>query len=118
MPKTILIADDSTSIRSIFKMSLEFKGYRIIEAEDGSKAWEILQSEPCDLLISDLAMPGMTGLELLQKVRAEHPNKALPVIICTAERVKTEDIISRGADKLLPKPCSPVELMRVVEALL
>jgi two-component system chemotaxis response regulator CheY len=119
MSKTVLIADDSASIRNILKLTLEFKGYTVLEAEDGKAAYETLKSTACDLLISDIAMPSMSGLELLSKVRQTLQNKTLPVIICTAEKdIKEEEIIRRGANKVLIKPVSPRELLAIVEGLI
>ena len=118
MPKTILIVDDSESIRTILKLTLKFKGYNVLEAEDGEKGYEILKKSECDLLISDVAMPKMTGTELLNKVRRELKNETLPIIICTAEKsANEEDFIARGANKLLKKPVSPNDLMKIVQNL-
>lgn len=118
MPKTILIVDDSESIRSIIKYTLEFEGYNTIEAEDGKDAYEILKQRDCDLIIADIAMPRMSGGELLNKVRYEL-KKDIPVIICTAEKnAKEEEFIRKGANKLLVKPFSPRELLEIVDNLL
>ena len=118
MPKTILIVDDSESIRTILKITLQFKGYNVLEAEDGEKGYEILKQTECDLVISDVAMPRMTGTELLAKVRKELKNETLPIIICTAEKsASEEEFLARGANKLLRKPVSPAELMKIVQNL-
>jgi len=119
MEKTVLIVDDSESIRNILKLTLSFKGYHILEAEDGQKALDTLREKECDLVITDIAMPNMTGLELLDKIRNELENKTLPVIVCTAEKVEQrEDILKRGADSILAKPVSPFGLLETVEKLL
>jgi two-component system chemotaxis response regulator CheY len=115
MSKTIIIADDSESIRTVLKMTLEFKGHRVIEAANGREAWEQLQAGECDLLITDLAMPEMSGLELLQKIRREQHNDALPIIVCTAEAMGNEaKYLEQGANDLLNKPISPIELLELV----
>jgi len=119
MPKTILIVDDSESIRTILKLTLEFKGYTVIEAEDGKKAFEILKQTHCDLVIADIVMPHMSGVELLNKVRHELKKEDLPVIICTAEEnVNEEEFIRKGASKLLIKPFSPRSLLEIVDSLI
>jgi len=116
MTKTILLAEDSESVRSILKMTLQFKGYHILQAEDGQQAYEILQNTGCDLLIADIQMPNMTGLELLRKVRHEMKNEKLPVIICTAESTPTQaEILSMGANKVIIKPFSPIDILSIVE---
>jgi len=119
MPKTILIVDDSESIRTILKLTLQFNGYGILEAEDGKKACEILERSPCDLVITDIAMPVMTGIDLLEKIREDLNRADLPVIICTAEKASQhEDLLKKGATKLMEKPVSPRELLDIVKNLL
>ena len=119
MPKTILIADDSESIRMILRMTLQFKGFTILEAADGAQAFEILKGRECDLIIADIAMPNMTGLELLQKVRQELKKEGVPIIICTAEKSPGEaELLCRGATRVVEKPFSPIEFMEMVERLL
>ena len=119
MAKTILIADDNPDVRGILKMTLKFKGYNIIEAEDGKEAFEILQKTPCDLLVSDIDMPNMQGPELLVKVRQELKNTTMPVIICTGEKDPREaELLKNGANRVMKKPFSPIELMQVVEKLI
>ena len=114
-PGTVLIADDSSAIREIVKLTLQFKKYDVLEAKDGAEAYEILSTTPCDLLITDLDMPGMSGLELLDKTRKDLKNESLPVVVCTAESsVKDKDIVSRGANAVLRKPISPMQLLELV----
>jgi two-component system chemotaxis response regulator CheY len=118
MGKTILVADDNAEIRSMIRFTLQFKGYTVIEAEDGKAAFEILQRQPCDLLVSDIDMPNVSGLELLRKVRQELGNEQLPIIICSGEReVDEQDVLRRGANRMMPKPFSPVKLMEAVQSL-
>ncbi|MBN1900938.1 response regulator [Candidatus Sumerlaeota bacterium] len=117
--RTILIVDDSESIRTILKLTLQFKGYKIMEAGDGEEGYKILQKDSCDLLITDLAMPHMSGLELIDKVRGELNLDSLPVIICTAEETPDPGVyIKRGATQVLMKPVSPLDLLKTVETLL
>jgi len=119
MPKTVLIADDNENVRVILKLTLQFKGYNLIEVEDGAEAIEALKANAVDLLISDISMPNMTGLELLSKLRADPQFAKLPVIICSAEKgVTTDDLIARGANAFLLKPCSPKELLETVKNLI
>jgi len=119
MSNTILIVDDSESIRSILKLTLKFKGYNVIEAENGLEAFEILKKTQCDLVITDIAMPTMTGIELLNKIRNELKNDKIPIIICTAEKIgDEEELLRKGANKLLVKPFPPTELLEVVQNLL
>ncbi|MCX7018807.1 MAG: response regulator [bacterium] len=118
MPKTILIADDNEAVRTILRLSLQFKGYKLIEVDDGAQALAVLKDTPVDLLISDIAMPNMTGLELLDKLRADAgggAHKQLPIIICSAESdAKRDNIIARGATDFVAKPYRPLEMLEVI----
>ena len=120
MAKRVLLADDNESVRTILKLTLQFKGCTVIEVEDGAKAFEALKADSTiDLLVTDIAMPGLSGLELLAKIRADPSLQKLPIVVCSAEAdAKEADILARGADAFLPKPCSPVKLMETVARLL
>jgi CheY-like chemotaxis protein len=118
MAKTILVTDDNEHIRMLIKMTLQFKGYQVIEAEDGNLALQVLGSKPVDLLISDIAMPNMTGIELIAKLRSDPAFQNLPVIMCSAEReFSEEDLLRRGANAVLPKPFQPSVLLSAVQKL-
>jgi two-component system chemotaxis response regulator CheY len=117
--KTILIVDDSESIRTILKLTLQFRGYTILEAEDGEEAYKVLRESPCDLLVTDLAMPHMSGLDLLSRVRGELKMETLPVIVCTAEETPDPGVyIKKGANHVMIKPVSPLDFLKIVEKLL
>jgi CheY-like chemotaxis protein/anti-sigma regulatory factor (Ser/Thr protein kinase) len=73
MVSTLLIAEDDSALRRLLTKSLEEDGYSIIEAPDGPEALEVIQRQPVDLLITDVVMPKMSGLELLEKARALSP---------------------------------------------
>ena len=79
--KTILIVDDEPLIRLLFRDAFEDAGYRVLEAEEGGAALEVLARDEVALAILDVRMPGIHGLELLHKVHAQYPQ--LPVILCT-----------------------------------
>jgi two-component system chemotaxis sensor kinase CheA len=81
---SILVADDSMTIRSLEKNILEIAGYRVGLATDGFEAWTMLQTRDFDLLVSDIMMPRMNGFELTEKIRADPRLKNLPVILVTS----------------------------------
>jgi len=119
MPKTILVVDDNDSIRSIYRMTLQYEGYTVIEASDGQEALRNLESNEVHLVVTDIVMENMTGLELLDRIRSDPKHADLPVVICSAERGDTpESLLERGANAVLPKPCRPKKLLQKVQGLL
>ncbi|ACU91539.1 chemotaxis response regulator CheY [Desulfomicrobium baculatum] len=89
----VLIVDDFSTMRRIIKNILRQLGFNnIIEADDGTAAWEILTKDQVDFIISDWNMPQMTGIELLRKVRASEEFGDLPFLMVTAE-AQQENII-------------------------
>lgn len=106
MTKTILIAEDSASIRKFISLALKLQGYKIITASDGMEALEKLPSEKIDLLVTDLNMPNIDGIKLIKTIRATEEYKNLPIIILTSLS-KDEDVhigMEAGANSYLIKP--------------
>ena len=116
--KTILITDDESTIRTMLKDWLESFDYNILTAEDGQEAWEIWTSQHCDLVITDINMPRMNGIELLQKIKNENVN--FPVIIMTGVSVESAKLKSRdyGADAYIIKPFKMKDLFEKINKIL
>ena len=104
-PATILVVDDSITTRSLEKSILEAHGYRVRLAVDGVEALEQLRAAPADLVISDVAMPRMTGFELLENMKKDRQLAAVPVILVTSleDRRDQERGLSLGADAYIVK---------------
>ena len=117
MSKTILVADDAESVREIICNTLSIFGYSMVEARDGVMALEKLQSENFDLLITDVDMPGMTGLELIRRMRKEQNLAKLPVIVITAEDRDIRAEVREIASAVMRKPFSPAELLELVASI-
>lgn len=106
---TILVAEDSSSMRSAMAQFLRQAGFaRVITVGDGQEALDHLRSKPYDLIISDWDMPKLTGLELLQAVRADENLKALPFLMTTAKqhRKDIEEAIKAEVSDYIVKPFS------------
>ncbi|MBM2817008.1 MAG: response regulator receiver protein [Ignavibacteria bacterium] len=106
MQKTILLADDSASIRKFVSLALKLKGYKVVQAVDGMDAYEKLGLEQIDILITDLNMPNMDGLKLIKTIRENPGFQSLPIIILSS-LVKDKDIetgMASGANSYLIKP--------------
>ena len=103
----ILIVDDVTSMRSLLKATLRDFGFLMIsEAEDGNQAINKIKQRPFDLIICDLAMPGLSGLEVLKEVRSNPKTNQLPFIMLTGSAGinNVKEAIAAGVNAYLVKP--------------
>ena len=103
----ILIVDDFATMRRILKNILKQLGFKnLVEADDGTTAWDVLEGQSVGLIISDWNMPKMTGLELLKKVRASDTYKKIPFLMVTAEAQKQNVIeaVQAGVSNYVVKP--------------
>ena len=117
---TILVVDDHAATRWTLSHILKKNGYSPLVAGSGQEALNLLVETPVSLAILDLAMPGMDGLGLLQRIRAMPQYQTLPVIIFTASG-QDEDLVSArraGASAFLTKPASSTDLVETVRRLL
>lgn len=113
MSKTILVVDDSVGIRAAITMTLSSAGFEVIEAGDGEAALIELDQRRVHLIISDLNMPGMDGMTLLRRVKAQQTTRYLPFIMLTtedSEQIKREGF-EAGARVWLTKPFEPLRLL-------
>ena len=115
---SILAIEDDDAIRQGIVDALEFNGYRVLESADGASGLKKAIGCDYDLLLLDLALPGIPGLEILREVRRARPTQ--PVIILTAKGDETDRIngLRSGADDYVVKPFSIKELLARVEAVL
>jgi two-component system chemotaxis sensor kinase CheA len=103
--KKLLVVDDSITARTLLQNILETSGYSIKTATDGANAFTALQTEPFDLLVSDVEMPGMDGFELTKRVRADPQLRGLPVVLVTALEARNdrERGLNAGANAYIVK---------------
>lgn len=115
--KTIMTVDDSSTIRQVLSLALKDAGYAVVEAVDGEDALSKLAQKPVNLLITDLNMPKMNGIELIRKVRTSGSNRFLPIIMLTTESQESQrqEGKSAGASGWITKPFKPEQLLRVVQ---
>jgi two-component system chemotaxis response regulator CheY len=117
----ILIVDDFATMRRILKNILKQLGFKtLVEADDGTTAWEVLEGQSIDLIISDWNMPKMTGLELLKKVRASEAYKKTPFLMVTAEAQKQNVIeaVQAGVSNYVVKPFTAEAISDKLEKIL
>lgn len=114
--KTVLIVDDEMSNTQLFGMMLELEGYRPVAAFEARTALEALRLERPDLMIVDVMLPGISGLELCQTVRGELEMADLPIVVVSAKSqlVDVQAGLQAGANFYLTKPVTKVELLSAV----
>src|ERR1035437_8605498 len=117
-PPRILVVDDDDSLRWVLQTQLEQMGYTVIAAADGAKAIEAIEKDPPALVLTDLKMPGMSGMELLEQIRHGYPE--LPVLIVTAFGTIQSAVqaMRAGAYDYLAKPIDYDELALSVKRVL
>src|SRR5712691_5371210 len=113
MKKRILIADDESHIRRILQFNLERAGYEVIATEDGEAALAAALAQRPDLVILDVSMPVLTGLDVCRKLKNDGAFGSTPVFILTARGQESDAEAGRaaGADRFFTKPFSPKQMM-------
>ncbi len=119
----ILIVDDSPAMRKIARRTLRQAGYEsaeVVEADGGGEALAALDRGPVDLIVSDLHMPGMDGLELVSRVRRRQDGRDVPIVVVTTESAEetVRAALARGASGYVVKPFTPEKLEAVLERVL
>jgi DNA-binding response OmpR family regulator len=116
--KKILVVDDERDLVDILKFNLQREQYDVVTAADGEKALEVARRDLPDLVILDLMMPGIGGLEVCRRLRADPRTSKVPVIVLTAKGEETDAVIglAQGADDYVRKPFGVKELMARVAA--
>ena len=120
MCNTILVADDSASMRQFISFTLKGAGYQVTEAIDGADAVEKIKNNKINMVISDLNMPNMDGMELLKYLRGHDSFKFTPVVMLTTESGKSRVLEAKnaGINGWIIKPFEPKKLTDVVKKLL
>jgi len=115
--KKIMTVDDSATIRQMLNLALTGAGYEVVEANDGVDALAKLETEQVSMLITDLNMPKMNGIDLIRNVRRSPGLRFLPIIMLTTEsqEAKKQEGKTAGASGWIVKPFKPDQLLKVVQ---
>lgn len=118
--KTILAVDDEEHILELLAYNLERDGYRVLKAESGEHALELLAIEKIDIVLLDWMLPGMDGIEVLRRIRADRDHRSIPVIFLTAKGDEISKVVGLevGSDDYLVKPFGIHELSARIKAVL
>jgi CheY-like chemotaxis protein len=114
------VVDDDPVIQKLLSVNFEMEGYRVVTAGDGIEGLERVRSEAPDLILLDVMMPRMDGLEVARRLKADPATKSIPVVLLSAKAQST-DIqggVDAGADDYVTKPFDPLELLDKVAALI
>jgi len=109
----VLIVEDDPETRQFYAHALERQGFRTEQAHNGRQALEKAREDAPDLVLADIALPGMDGIELCRELRADVRMRAIPVIAITGygDRSYSDRARGAGADRVLTKPCDPETLV-------
>jgi len=120
MTSTILIVEDEPAIAELLAINLEFAGHRAVRAADAEEAIRLIQHELPDLILLDWMLPGIAGVRLAEKLRADERTREIPIIMLTARSDEGDKVhgLEMGADDYITKPFSPKELMARIKAVL
>jgi DNA-binding response OmpR family regulator len=114
--KRILICDDEPALRELIRASMD-DGFEFAEASDGIVAMELAKELSPDMVILDLMLPRLSGLEVLARLNADEQLKDVPVLVITAWNETREDVLAAGADDFVSKPFDPEALRSAVNRL-
>ncbi|MBN2332233.1 MAG: response regulator [Deltaproteobacteria bacterium] len=116
----IAVIEDEVDIREVLEYNLEREGYRVISAADGIHGLKLVLSEQPDLVLLDLMLPGLGGLDICRRLQANEETNAIPIIMVSARGEESDIVVGLklGADDYIAKPFSPKELLARVEAVL
>ena len=115
-PPHVLLVEDDADTREMYSRYLTYSGMRVTEARTGRRALERVRDERPDIVVTDIAMPEMDGLELSRRLRADGSTHDLPIIAVSGQ--VTERAHQVGADMVLEKPCEPDRLLHAIEDVL
>ncbi|MFO8164179.1 MAG: response regulator [Thermodesulfobacteriota bacterium] len=123
MAFNVLIVDDSSSMRAIVKKTIQVSGFNIgefLEAADGTEAIKILTHKWVDLVLTDINMPNMTGLELISEMNKDEILKSIPVVMVTTEgrEKRIQESMEMGASGYIKKPFVPEEIKNILNSIM
>ena len=114
---TVLVADDNEVAQRLCRRVLEKAGHKVLTASDGLEAVSLALANPLDMILMDVAMPGMDGLEAMRQIKAQKPGMAIVIASAHSMASDRERFLAAGADDVLSKPFRLTDLTAVVERL-
>ena len=120
MPERILVVDDDRDIARFVELNLSLEGFEVEVAHDGVHALELASANPPDLILLDVMMPGVDGVEVVRRLRAQSSTASIPVVMLTAKSLSADKVVglTAGADDYIVKPFDTLELVARVRTTL
>jgi CheY-like chemotaxis protein len=115
MSKRILIVDDEPTVVALARQKLEEHHYTVATARNGKEAWDIIQHAPVDLIVTDVVMPVMDGVDLYKEIKKVPKFSQIPIVIITDNNIFRESFQTLGVEHFLPKPMDAEKLIHKVE---
>jgi DNA-binding response OmpR family regulator len=114
----VLVVDDDPQVVRLLRVNFELEGYEVVSASDGQEALDVVDAEDPDIIVCDVMMPGMDGVEVVRRLRADA--KQVPVVMLSAKAMRSDMRagLDAGANEYVTKPFDPAELIEVVDRLL
>jgi response regulator RpfG family c-di-GMP phosphodiesterase len=116
-PLSVLVVDDDPNLRALLRTSFELAHVRVQEAESATGASRLIETRQPDVVVLDVAMPVVDGLDFCRTLKADPATRAIPILLLTGSEVSEEAVSAVGADAFLSKPFSPLALLSTVERL-
>ena len=115
--KTVLAIEDNDFSMKLFQDLLEARGYNVLQARDGIEGWEIAREQRPDLILMDIQLPGLSGLEVTKRLKADETLRSIPVIAITAFGLPGDEkkLLEGGCDAYIAKPVSVRDFLQTVE---
>jgi len=112
---SVLVVDDEAGVRSVLEQILQMKGYRVQGVSSGREALEYLKSHRTDLVLSDIVMPGISGLELLQVIKKQYPHIGVIIMTGHGDAYTVKQALTLGADEYITKPFRNDEVALIID---
>ena len=117
---TVLVVEDDPVILRLLEVNFDLEGFSVLVAQDGAEGIEVAQAKRPDVIVSDIMMPKVSGLELVETLKADPTTASIPIILLSA-KAQSGDLklgMDSGADDYVTKPFEPLDLIDRVNALL
>jgi two-component system cell cycle response regulator DivK len=120
MSATILHVEDNPDNRMLIRDLLQFRGYRVVEVTDGGEAVAAAERERPDIILMDVQLPGISGLEAVRRIKARRDLRHIPIVAITSFALSGDEkkAFAAGCDAYVTKPYEPRELLKLIEKLL